>query len=218
LILRADGDTVSETNVVRGELLACGDVNVRVALYVPAARPVGRTLTVTTPGALPETGVIVTHGWSAEAVQVRVPAPKLETLKVCDGGAAPPWVTVKPMLLGTTLNEGGGARLSVTGMERGELAASTEANVTVPLYVPGVSPAMAMLAVVEPGAVPEPGLTVSQGWSLLEVQVRVPLPVLVIVIVWGSGFEPPAMAVNARLVGANASTGVGVSTKVTLIV
>jgi hypothetical protein len=63
------------------------------------------------------------------------------------------------------------------------------------------------LTVAAPGPEPEAGLTVSQGALSLVDQLRVPLPVFVILRDWAPGFAPPTLPVKAKLVGLSPMVG-----------
>ena len=61
--------------------------------------------------------------------------------------------------------------------------------------------------VVAEGAVPEVGLTLSQVWLGLAVQLSVPPPVLLIDRDWPAGLLPPAVAEKLRLDGLTPMVG-----------
>src|SRR5689334_6596933 len=88
----------------------------------------------------------------------------------------------------------GSVSVSVTGTLAGEPVAPVAVIVSSPLSVPVASPEMSMLTLSALGAVPFAGATVSHDWLLAEVNVRVPLPVLLIFKLSGAGFAPPVVA------------------------
>jgi hypothetical protein len=73
--------------------------------------------------------------------------------------------------------------VKVTGTLTGVLVAPAALMVIVPLNVPAASPLMLTDAVSVDGAVPLAGLTVSHDASSVAVQLSVPAPVLVMLIV-----------------------------------
>ena len=74
--------------------------------------------------------------------------------------------------------------------------------------MPAASPAVFTLADIVPAFVPLAGVSVSQAALSLAVQVKVPLPVLEILMGLGAGFVPPTVPVNVRLVGLKPIAGV----------
>ncbi len=96
-------------------------------------------------------------------------------------------------------------------MTNGELVAPGAVRVTDPVYVPGSKLAGEAPIVIVLGAVPEAGVTVSQGWLTVAVQFNV-LPVfppLVTVTTWLTD-DPPVVPVTLTAVGLIANNGAGV--------
>ena len=58
--------------------------------------------------------------------------------------------------------------------------------------------------------VPDAGLRVSHEADWLALQLNVPPPVLVMLMVWGLGFDPPSMPVKVMVPGSWPVLGVGV--------
>lgn len=91
---------VSVTGMVLGVFVAPMALMVIVALYVPAVRPVMLMLMVEEPDPVPVAGLGVSHVTSSVTVQLSVPPPVLDIVRVWLVGFAPPCVAVKPMLVG----------------------------------------------------------------------------------------------------------------------
>jgi hypothetical protein len=89
----------------------------------------------------------------------------------------------------------------------GEVLAPGALTVTVPVYVPAASPAVAAVTVSVLGAVPVLGLTPNHAWLLVALQFSVPPPVLLMLIVRAAGFAPPSTALKLRLVGLTPNAG-----------
>ena len=75
--------------------------------------------------------------------------------------------------------------------------------------MPAARPATLTDADSAAGALPLAGETASQVWSSDAVKLSEPPPLFVTFTVCAAGFAPPAVAVNDRLAGETASTGVG---------
>ena len=130
---------------------------------MPAASPVPLIAAESAAGALPLAGETESQDWSSDAVKLSEPPPLLLTLTVCAAGFAAPAVIVNDSVLGETASTGvAGLTVSVTGTVFGEPVAPAAVTVTSVVYVPALRPAMATAAVSVAGAVPEPGVTVSQ--------------------------------------------------------
>ena len=136
-------------------------------------------------------------------------------------GLAAPWVALKLRLAGLTVNVGvGAATVNVTGIDWGVLLAPDPVTVIEVVYVPAASPEMLAVAVNEFGAVPERGESKSQELVELTLQLKVPVPELLIVTVCEVGLLPPCVAEKARLVGLRLIVGIcgAVRVSVTFIV
>ena len=92
-------------------------------------------VTVIVPPLVPLVGATLSHRTSSDAVQLIVPPPVLDTVRVLDAGLAPPAVPLNEMLDGETDSDGGvtGSTVIVTGIVCGEPVAP--AAVTVMLVV-----------------------------------------------------------------------------------
>ena len=75
-------------------------------------------------------------------------------------------------------------------------------------YVPAASPEMFAVAVNDAGAVPETGESESQEAAALTLQLRVPVPELLMLTVCAAGLLPPWLAENAMLVGLRLIVGI----------
>jgi len=134
---------------------------------------------------------------------------------------AAPWVPVKFKLEEPTVNVGAGAvTVNETGIDCGELVAPVPVSVMEAVYVPVESPVTLAVAVSAPGPVPAAGETESQEAVLEAFQLRVPVPVLVMLTLWPGGLAPAWVAEKLRLVGARPIVGINgaVSVRVTVTV
>src|SRR5688572_24989792 len=115
--------------------------------------------TVMVPPPLPSAGVTASQAASSDAVQLMIPPPVLATASVLAAGFAAPCWAVKLRLDGVTDNAGvgGAVTVSVTGIDRGAPPAPGAVMVTVPVWVPGVSPVVAALTLIAPALVPLAG-------------------------------------------------------------
>src|SRR5688572_16093762 len=93
----------------------------------------------------------------------------------------------------------------VTGIVSGEFVDDT--SVIVPLCVPPASPADATLTVSDPGVAPDPGLTESQGLSVVAVQLIRPPAVSESATACDGGSAAPWTMLKLRVLGAACSTG-----------
>ena len=162
--------------------------------------------TVSVCGAVPDAGVTDSHGASSDAVKESVPPPVFVTLSVLVAGLAPPAVAENDRLAGDTEIAGAAATVRVTGICFGEPWVPAEVTVTVPEYVPAARPVVSTDTLRSRGAVPLVGLTDSHGASSETVKESEPPPVLATLSVLAAGLAAPAVALNARLDGATAST------------
>ena len=88
------------------------------------------------------------------------------------------------------------------------------------VYVPAESPVTLGATASEPEPVPEAGETESQEAVLEAFQLRVPVPVLVMLTLWPGGLAPAWVAEKLRLDGARPIVGINgaVSVRVTVTV
>ena len=101
-------------------------------------------------------------------------------------------MAVKERLVGLTFNvRVGAAIVNVTGMDWGVLVAPAPVTVMVVGYVPAASPEIFAVAVNDAGAVPEMGESESQEAAALTLQLRVPVPELLMLTVCAAGLLPP---------------------------
>jgi hypothetical protein len=124
-------------------------------------------------------------------------------------------VALNERLVGDTDSAGGagGSTVSVTGIVFGELSAPTADTVTSVVYVPADSPLIDGVTVIVPAPVPLAGDTLSQLALSDAVQSSVPEPAFDTLSVFAAGLEPPAVALNDRLVGdTDSDAGAGGST------
>jgi hypothetical protein len=84
------------------------------------------------------------------------------------------------------------------------------------LTVPALNPVVLTLTVRDPFPVPDDGLTLSQAAFSVALQLSVPEPVLVMVIVWLAGFVPPWTPVNDKFVVLKPMVGVGAAVTVSV--
>src|SRR5688572_5070962 len=174
-----------------------------MAVRGPVANPAVFTLVVNVPFPVPEAGLSVNHVASSLAVQVKVPPPVLQIGRASCRGLAPPCVAVKESAVGLAPMAGGtgaAAMVKVTGMVTG-VTPLPPLRVTEPVWGPVAKLPVAALNVTAPLPVPEAGLTVNQAVLSLAVQVKVPPPVLLIVMVCAAGLAPPCVAVKESAVG-----------------
>ena len=118
------------------------------------------------------------------AVQVRVPPPVLLMLRVCVAGLLPPWVAVNEKLVGLA-PIAGGTGAAVTVKETGTVTGVPPVpalRVTVPVCVPTVSDPVLAVKETVPVPVPEAGARVNQAAFSLALQLKVPPPVLLMVM------------------------------------
>ena len=91
-----------------------------------------------------------------------------------------------------TVNVGeGAATVNDTGIDCGEFVAPVPATVMAVVYVPAESPVTLAVTAIAPTPVPEAGETVSHGTALEALQLNVPVPVLLTLMVWTDGLLPP---------------------------
>ena len=131
----------------------------------------------------------------SETDQVRVPAPALLMVSVCAPGLLPPCTPVNEKFVALSPMVGVGAAVieTVTPMTWGVLVAPVAEIATLPLYVPTESPLVFAPTVNEPLFVPDtadPPFILSQGAVDVAVQLRVPVPLFVIVTDWFAGLAP----------------------------
>ncbi len=123
-------------------------------------------------------------------------------------------------LVGFTFNVRVGAApiVNVTGIDWGVLVAPVPVTVMVDEYVPAASPEMFAVAVNDVGAVPETGESESHEAAALTLQLRVPVPELLMLTVCAAGLLPPWLAENARLVGLRLIVGIWGAVRVNVTV
>jgi hypothetical protein len=175
------------------------------------------TVTVTVPLFEPLAGLTVS--------QLRDSVTAQDPLEVIDNdwlaGLALPWVAVKAKLEEPTVKVGEGAvTVNETGIDCGEFVAPVPATVIDELYVPAESPVTLAVTTSEPGPVPEAGETESHAAVLDAFQLKVPVPVLLMLTVCADGLVPPWLAEKFRLVGARPMVGISgaVSVRVAITV
>ena len=76
------------------------------------------------------------------------------------------------------------------------------------VYVPAESPVTLAATESDPGPVPEAGDTESHGTALDAFQLKVPVPVLLMLTVWADGFAPPCVPEKLRLLGVRPMVGI----------
>jgi hypothetical protein len=126
--------TVSVTDTVCGLFDARVELTVTVPLYVPAARPVRFTDTLSDPGVVPVGGLTTSQPAGdddADAVKRIAEPPPAVTPTVCAAGAEPPSAAVKLKTLVSSVS--GAVTVSVTDTVCGLFDATAELTVTVPL-------------------------------------------------------------------------------------
>jgi hypothetical protein len=130
-------------------------------------------------GVLPLLGVTNSHCESLVALAVNVPLVLLTTTVAVGGTGALISYLIGASSSGFTVSSGCALTVSVTGTVRGLLEAWDEEMVTVPLYVPAASPAVATDTFTVAGVVPPPE-TESQfpPLEVLDAVVKVMLPAL----------------------------------------
>ena len=84
----------------------------------------------------------------------------------------------------------GAVMVSTTGTVRGVFVAPVTEMVMEALYVPAVRAPVATVRVIVPFPVPDAGESVNQAALSLADQVKVPPPVLLMLIVWAAGLTP----------------------------
>jgi hypothetical protein len=146
-------------------------------------------------------------------VKLNVPAPLLLTLSDAGVGSIPPTIPLNANVLGVTDNIGC-VIVSVTVMTLGDPCAPAAVIVTCPVYVPAVNGRLSWPTVDAEtcsvcGAVPLPGVTVSQGTSAAALKLIAPAPVFVTLTKAGAGLGAPTSAVKLKVVGDTARTGEG---------
>ena len=103
-----------------------------------------------------------------------------------------PCVAVNVRLEEPTVNVGAGAAtVNDTGIDCGELLAPLPVTVMEVVYVPAESPVALAVTANEPGPLPDAGETESQAAVLDAFQLKVPVPVLLMLTVWPEGLAPP---------------------------
>src|SRR5262245_12911164 len=169
-------------------------------------------------GAVPASGVTVSHGASSLTWKLSVPVPVLLMVSVCEAGFAPPSMPLNEKLAGLTpiVGAGAGSTVSVTGITTGVFVAPVPATMTDPVEVVAVKPVISAATLNAAGAVPEPGVTVSHEASSVTWTFSVPAPMLLTSSVCAEGFAPPAVAVNEKLDGLTPIVGAGAGFTVTL--
>src|SRR6185437_10131010 len=101
----------------------------------------------------------------------------LAMVTVCGAGLVKPAVAVKVTVFVDTVNVGIAAfTTNVTFTVCGEDPAPGALIVTVSVYVPASSPAVATLTAIAPGPLPEAADSESHGWFLLAAQFSAPSP------------------------------------------
>jgi hypothetical protein len=101
-------------------------------------------------------------------------------------------VAVKVKLEEPSVNVGAGAAtVKETGIDWGEFVAPVPVTVREALYVPAESPETLAVTPIAPGPVPEICDRASQEAVLAALQLNVPVPVLLMLTVWATGFPPP---------------------------
>src|SRR5690349_22581999 len=107
-------------------------------------------------GAVPEVAERVSQDCVLLAVQLSVPTPVLAIVTVCGAGLVKPAVAVKVTAFVDTVKVGIAAfTTKLTFMVCGEDAAPGALIVTVSVYVPAASPAVATLTAIAAGPLPE---------------------------------------------------------------
>jgi hypothetical protein len=119
---------------------------------------------------------------------------------------------VKDKVVGLSVRVGRGAAVTVkvTATVRGLFAAPALATETVPVYVPAARPVGLTVTLIDPGVVPLAGVTVSHEPPVVVVLVVVKLraaPLLLVDTLCAAGADPPACAVNDRVVGLSVRLG-----------
>jgi hypothetical protein len=132
----------------------------------------------------------------------------LVTEIVLDGGLGPPVKPLKVKFDGLVFKMGGGGLTTkLTGTDWGEFTACAEVTVMVALYVPGVRPVVETLTVTVPGAAPDRGVSVSQGWLSLTAKFSVPAPTLLTASVLDAGAGVVWAQLKLRLEGVKPRVG-----------
>ena len=118
-------------------------------------------------------------------------------------------MALKVRLDGLTVNVGVGAEtVNVTGIDCGELVAPDPVTVIEAEYVAAESPATLAVTVKDPGAAPEIGDIDSHDAVSDALQLKVPVPVLLMFTTCAAGLLPPWLAEKARLVGTRLIVGI----------
>src|SRR5262245_50121325 len=157
------GVTVSDTATVCGELTASGDVNVSVAVRVPAVSPLMLTRALTDAGAPPLAALTVSHGWLLVAFQLSAPLPAFVTEIAWSAGFAPPAMAENVRLGGASVSTGAGVSVREMPTGWGEFVAPGAVIVTVAVRVPAVNPAGSTPTLIAAGPAPAVADSVTHG-------------------------------------------------------
>jgi hypothetical protein len=193
------GVTVNVTAIVAGEPCAPDAVTVTSPLYVPATSVPNAAEICNVFAAVPLVGLTVSQDALLAAAKLSVLPPVFVRLTDAAAGFFP--------LPCTALNAtedvesertgGGGATVNVAVIFAGEPWAPPAVIVTCPVYVPAFSVPRIAEICRTCGAVPLPGVIVSQVESLAAVKVTAPVPVLLTLMEAAAGFVPlPWVAPN----------------------
>jgi hypothetical protein len=163
---------------------------------VPALRPASETPTVVPEAAdrltLPDAGEVVSHAPPLEVTtevdqfKALLHAPLALMVAGCVAGLEPPTRPAKVRATGAAAMVQGGETVRVTGIDCGLPVAPVAVIVTVPVYVPGVSPASAAETPIEAVALdatlPDAGATLSHPPLVVACKESVTPPLLLRVI------------------------------------
>lgn len=190
-------------------------------LYVPAARLVAFTETVSEPGVEPEVGAtdnqLPPEVVDAAAVKL-IAAPLLATESDCAAGLPAPIWNANAIDAGEAESVGAGVTVNVTGTFTGLFDAPAEVMAIVPLYVPTTSPAPLTDTLSAAGVEPDAGVTPSQLPPDVVDAAAVKLitgPLLATESGCDAGLLPPACMLNAKDAGPTESVGRVVIVRVT---
>jgi len=125
------------------------------------------------------------------ALQFKVPPPVLLIFRVLAMGLPPPCWAVKDRLIGLAPIAGGtGAAVTVNVTGTVTVVAPVAESVIKPLWLPIVTLALFTVSVTVPFPLPEAGDIVNQVALSPAFQLKVPVPLLLIVRVWAVGLAP----------------------------